>query len=1265
MGLRQANKSGFPAHDEDAEDTDAVFISRDDISDYNPGQILPEPPDVVEEIRAWLQPTAYDIAGGEYRKHLSSHVAGTGNWLTSTESYQKWLGSDEHGLLWITGIPGSGKSVMAAKLIDELAKSNPGSAVLFFFFRQIIDANHKPQALLRDWMDQILSHSPPLQKQLKAHVDDRRSLESVSMEDMWKHLRLALACLPGKVFCVADALDEMDQGHEEFLKALAELGRWRPKTVKVLITSRTVPSVEGPLRKSPCLRIRLQETLVDMDISTYVHHALSRSNIPRGDWHVIADAVPGRANGLFLYAKLAMDAFLEPGVDIRTALSRLPTDLNALYTDLLDEHAKRSGVPESIQRLILQSVTHATRPLRLLELAEMIRVGRPDGATRDIKATKNVIRAACGPLLEILPDETVSVIHHSFTEYLKGMTRSGDSPHMGYPVLQAGPTHARLASQCLLYLQAGCLGSVKIGSSGDGHGRSYDDYEIPEQEVQLRLRYPFFEYAASNWHRHIAKSEAAGHDQAGTNAKLHEVFGDGKNRDAWLQMRWPVKAAGNRLVTQLHIAAKTGLISYAKELLKSIDANTRDEYDRTPVWWAAAGGNAEVIDALIEAGADPDQPDNLSGVRPLHNAASGNHSAAVTALLKAGVDPLTPKTLEDPGIRCGNAPSTVGDSPLMYASSGHIEALEAFLPFIGDDIALVHRALAWAASAGSTKAATRLLRHPGVNVDAVVDGQTPLYRACSTVDADMVAVFLRAGADPNIRCDVSGGRALPWTSEEEEDPSKLNCLYELCNNSGDDGCDEKLEIILPLLIQAGIDIHYRTPSGESALHAATRSPVLVRLLLEAGLDANATDCHGAAALHRLDASGDSAMLSMALLVEQGHADINAANADGQTPLRCLLSSCNSECILRFLEYGPDCNARDNNGNNALHVVMQHNGSNLEVINALLKRGADPNARNHEQLVPLLYLTQADRNFTGIVQAFVEAGADIHAADRDGNTLFFRLLSGYTYLRETESHSELKYLVDRGHSPSQRNFHGHTALHLAVKHHSSSEAYGGPWNLNMSRLDFLISLNLDVKAVDYGGNSLLHVLAMRRDNHYSFDGVRLIALWEKLLALGLNLEQKNHSGRTPLHILCTARTRSLRLEPGSVMPIDFVLSRVKNVDLPDVDGITPLHIAVTRGELYAKKLIDAGANPLVHTYEGLTPLHLAARCRDGNAVGLLLGALRRHREGRKLWHYCLKLGLMSRSETSSTLVLISRQNASFGNCLVHQKMVKNVYYINFL
>jgi hypothetical protein len=130
------------------------------------------------------------------------------------------------------------------------------------------------------------------------------------MEDLVQCLQLAFAGLPGKVFCVADPLDEMDEGNERFLQALAALGEWKPDKAKILITSRPVPRIEGPLRNARLLRLRLAENEVDVDIANYVEHGLQASSIPNNKWDQIRDAVPGRANGIFLYAKLAMHAFV-------------------------------------------------------------------------------------------------------------------------------------------------------------------------------------------------------------------------------------------------------------------------------------------------------------------------------------------------------------------------------------------------------------------------------------------------------------------------------------------------------------------------------------------------------------------------------------------------------------------------------------------------------------------------------------------------------------------------------------------------------------------------------------------------------------------------------------------------------------------------------------------------------------------------------------------------------------------------------------------
>jgi hypothetical protein len=94
-----------------------------------------------------------------------------------------------------------------------------------------------------------------------------------------------------------------------------------------------------------------------------------------------------------------MDAFLEGGADPQKVIQELPADMNILYTDLLREHARRTHIPHEVQLLIMQAVTHASRPLRLLELAELINSTLFTEKERNLKSSKNLVRLARGPLL--------------------------------------------------------------------------------------------------------------------------------------------------------------------------------------------------------------------------------------------------------------------------------------------------------------------------------------------------------------------------------------------------------------------------------------------------------------------------------------------------------------------------------------------------------------------------------------------------------------------------------------------------------------------------------------------------------------------------------------------------------------------------------------------------------------------------------------------------------------------------------------------------
>ncbi|CAH0058168.1 unnamed protein product [Clonostachys solani] len=1169
---------------------DDVVVDQTDLDDFNELGILPVSPETEAEIRSWLKPTKYNAENGEFRKHQRSHLAGTGDWIRQTASYTEWHDSDGQGMLWIKGIPGSGKSVVAASLIERLSQEEQ-VPTLFFFFRQIIDANHAPVALLRDWLDQVLSYSPPLQTRLKKeYIDKNRGIDDMSMNDMWGELKLALGTLP-KVFCVVDALDEMDKGNDEFLKALADLGRWRPSNVKIIVTSRPVPAVERPLQQIPMLHIRLDEGHVDVDIATYVDYCLKNSSIPENHRGEIKKAVPGRANGLFLYAKLAMDAFREKGADVAQVLERLPLDLNVMYTNLLREHGKNSGVPSQLQLLILCWVTHASRPLRLLEMAELINVTQQSEFTGDFKGLKSLVRAACGPLLEILPDETVCVIHHSLTEFLNGSTRQpGTVPTEQveegehFPVLRAGSTHTQLARVCIDYLlRSKCLEAVKLDLVKDdplsNNGR-YGKDESPLVNHEIRSEYPFLAYCLDNWHVHWRKAEkdlvipedllsAVDHLLSDRNGSALRTLTDPKTKDQ----------------SSLHFAARFGLAQYVSRLLEkdSIGIDSVDMRGDTAMLYASKAGHASVVKVLLAHGANADKPSEYDGLKPLHGAAKNNHGEVVNILLASGVSLLTKKTKEDNDFYGGGDAGTVGVTPLEYAAKGgQDDAIRAFLPYI-KDTETASSALAWAAYGGHPACVRRILSHELVNVNARVRGDTPLFIAGERGDVHSMILLLQAGANPSIR---SRGRySSLWYDEDEEneepDPvTGLTPLHALCGVMDEIRRSRRKPIFQPdqvrqlvtLMVESGADLNARTWSGWAAVIGATRKfPELVRPLLEAGADVAITNRAGENALH---GCGDPDMAQM--LVELGKADINLVSTDeGMTPFLQAVNKddgASAALIRKLAELGADVKATDYYGRGALHLLFSRfefklqnpEEERFEIVKALLDVGVPVDLQDNHGHVALHDLMHSfhshrkswDDKYDRLIRAMLAAGADLNKQDYQGLTPLTVLMQN---AKGEETVQAVRQFVALGADPLIYDCHGRNLLH-----------YCSPKEEEL--MACLIEMGCSPDNCDDDGNPLK---------------------WET--------HHVNKQGRTHLHLLASGG----RWEFSSSYSASVSLSEYPNVDCEDKDGIRPLHLVCRKDEEEVMALLRAGASPTKPTKEGVTPIHIAARFRKPNIIGLLL------------------------------------------------------------
>lgn len=760
---------------------DVVVLDQKDLP-----SVLPQSEAVISSIRSWLNPTQYQDDGSEYRKHLASHLKGTGQWAIESPIFQEWRDGKDHGILWIRGIPGAGKSVHAANLIQHLCQDD--CPVLYFFFRHTIQANHRPEAALRDWLAQALPFSPPLQLELKGRVSS--PVDQLTIFELGQLVRLALKHVP-KAYCVVDALDEMDQAAlEPFLQMLDELGQWRPGEVKLIITSRPVAVVERVVRNLRLLDVRLDKELVEPDIKVYLQHRLAQSCVLPDSHSSVANYIIGKADGLFLYAKLAMDAIshLEDDLEVQQALHDLPTDLTDVYSNLLREHLQRTKISPELQMLILQCVTHAVRPLRLLEISDCIVVTQPQHGN-DPGELKGLVRSACGPLLEVLPDETVRVVHHSLTEYLLGIIRPSQNTVSPFMMIDSGQTHACIAMLCLKYLKVCGLAQIKVKEA------TFASFG-PEQ-VEKGIYTPFTNYAVLNWHAHIKKAAACNHDMRELHEYLHELLvQDQKDNTKKLGVFAKLGSTGGRAsgrepkaqASALRLAIALELSFFADNLLDRYGneiTNYDPDIDYSPLIFAVKHGNYDVVQSLIHHGVDVNEYDS-HGSTALHTAVGNYHTRngnpkMAEILLKAGADPEKDRG-EDKHVFDITVGGRDRTPACMNAFNGRDARMAAvFMPYVkGAEGA--NRALHWAVSGSRNLGViAEVLRHPDLDINAQYGygKMTPLYMACAARDPALIRELLAAGANPNVlHRDHYGQR-------EADQEFGYNALHALASRGGD------------------------------------------------------------------------------------------------------------------------------------------------------------------------------------------------------------------------------------------------------------------------------------------------------------------------------------------------------------------------------------------------------------------------------------------------------------------------------------------------
>ncbi len=293
--------------------------------------------------------------------------------------------------------------------------------------------------------------------------------------------------------------------------------------------------------------------------------------------------------------------------------------------------------------------------------------------------------------------------------------------------------------------------------------------------------------------------------------------------------------------TPLMTAARVGELASVKALLsRGASVHSKDDrHGQTALMWAAAEGHAEVVQELINAGADF-RIRLTSGFTPLLFAVREGRIGVVRLLLKAGADVNEIVPVEAGRRRGygGRLPPAGASALLLAVTNAHYE-LAAHLLDAGADpnadlpgYTVLH--------------AITAVRKPGVG-----DNDPAPEGSGNMSSIELVKKLAKLGANVNARMTKRANLSNTRLKEQGATPFLLAALTadaELMRTLAALGADPLLpnaDHSTPLMAAAGLAT--RSP-GEDA---GTESEVLeaVQVALDLGADVNAVDTNGETAMH--------------------------------------------------------------------------------------------------------------------------------------------------------------------------------------------------------------------------------------------------------------------------------------------------------------------------------------------------------------------------------------------------------------------------------
>lgn len=445
---------------------------------------------LTKEVLAWLS-AAEAIQKEHLHKLADKREPETCNWILDDEQMYSWIDKKGDPMLWMTGIPGAGKSFLSSLVIEYLDTLDDQITLYYFCGRS--SEKDSCSLVLRTLANQLVRKDLDLAPLIhQAYLQKGSILSGPALKRMMKEVLSTITI--NSIRIILDGVDECDfTVQKEVLKSLIELQKCADENCKILISSRDTPEIRKAMSQKMHMKLDGKTTKA---LHLYIQQKVKKlkKSFPMLDpvlFQRVEQRLQEKADGMFLWVHLVTKMLKHQAseLDFEHAIELLPEGLDAAYGLILKRFSSLDMNLRDRCFKILFWVCTTYRLINIHEVADGIAL-RPGQMTLTRKTrSQNIdkdILEICAPIIEKSNDGVLDLVHFSAKEYLL-------DPQSG-PFIEVAQAHFSIAFSCIANLTSAL--SVVPRFSGD----------MTEAEIQSTVvqgGYGLQQYGQQYWAEHV------------------------------------------------------------------------------------------------------------------------------------------------------------------------------------------------------------------------------------------------------------------------------------------------------------------------------------------------------------------------------------------------------------------------------------------------------------------------------------------------------------------------------------------------------------------------------------------------------------------------------------------------------------------------------------------------------------------------------------------------------------------------------------------